>query len=71
MGVSNTITKTDLERIENSLKRVIKATKGKVVERQYVELLDKLADSVHKLKVTVEFDHEKRLQAIEEFLQQF
>jgi hypothetical protein len=70
METPNTITKTDLNRIEASLKKLIKATKGSKLEQEYLDLLNHLSDNVNELRLTVEFDHEKRLSAIEEYLQQ-
>ena len=67
---SNTITRQDLERIEASVKKLLKATKNKKADKEYLELLNQLADSVNQLRLTVEFDHEQRIQAIEDFLQQ-
>jgi hypothetical protein len=70
MDTINSITKQDLERIETSLKKLIRETKRGQVEQQYVDMLHQLAETINKIKITVDFDHEKRIQAIEEFLEQ-
>jgi hypothetical protein len=69
MDVTNTVTKTDIDRIEASLKKLIKATKKNKIQNEYFELLNQLNKSFNGLRLMVEFDHEKRLQAIEDFLQ--
>jgi hypothetical protein len=65
-----TLTKSDLERIETILKKAIKNHSGKKLDQEYIDLLSMLVDTVHQLKVTVEFDHEERLRAIEDFLKE-
>lgn len=64
------ISPTDLTRIEASLKKLLKATKKNQVDQEYLDLLHRLSDSLSELKLIVHFDHEKRLQAIEEYLQE-
>lgn len=66
---TQTITKHDLDRIEASLKQVIEVAKDQKNRADLVEMIKQLSATVHDLKTTVEFDHEKRLAAIEEFLQ--
>ncbi len=66
---TNQITKTDLDRIEASLKRVIEVAKTQKNHSELDEVVKALTDTLSQLKMTVEFDHEKRLAAIEEFLQ--
>lgn len=63
------ITKHDLDRIEASLKQVIKVAETQKTHADIDDMLKTLATSVHELKTKVEFDHEKRLAAIEDFLQ--
>ena len=70
MNTSKSITKTDLTKIETSLKKLIKATKNNRLEQEHLDLLNQLSTSVNELRILVEFDHEKRIQAIEEYLQQ-
>lgn len=70
MDTTNTITKTDLQRIEKNLQKVLDATKKGNLDSEYVDLLNHLVDSINDLKLMVEFDHEKRISAIEEFLSQ-
>lgn len=65
---SDTITKNDLARIEASLKQVIELTKHQS-NAEIDDMVAVLSKTVNDLKTTVEFDHEKRLAAIEEFLQ--
>lgn len=67
---TNTITKSDIDRIEASLKELTKITKNTQADHELVELLKRLTDSLNSLRLTVEFDHEQRLRAIEEFLQE-
>lgn len=69
MNVANTITKQDLVRIEASLDKVLKATskKGQVAP-EYLHLLEKIVDALNELRLVVEFDHEQRLLAIEDYL---
>ena len=64
----DTVTKSDIKRIEASLKKFIKASQSNKVEEQYLHILHQLADVVADLRVRVEFDHEQRLQAIEDYL---
>jgi hypothetical protein len=66
---TNIVTKSDIDRIEESLKKLVEATKGNRGDRDYLEMLSTLIDSFNKLRLTVEFDHEQRLRAIEDFLQ--
>ena len=63
------ITKTDLAKIEASLKKVIEVAKHQKSGSEIDEMLKTLARTINDIKVTVEFDHEKRIAAIEEFLQ--
>jgi uncharacterized FlaG/YvyC family protein len=63
------ITKTDLDKIEASLKQVIEVAKTQKTQADIDDMLKTLSTTVHHLKTKVEFDHEKRLAAIEEFLQ--
>jgi hypothetical protein len=65
---TDTITKNDLARIEASLKQVIELTKHQS-SADIDDMVALLSKTVNDLKTTVEFDHEKRLAAIEEFLQ--
>jgi hypothetical protein len=65
----DTITKTDLAKIEASLKKVIEVAKLQKSSSDVDDMLKKLSRTVNDIKVTVEFDHEKRIAAIEEFLQ--
>lgn len=67
---TNTITKSDIDRIEESLKELTKITKNTQTDHELVELLKRLSDSFNSLRLVVEFDHEQRLRAIEEFLQE-
>lgn len=67
---NSTITKNDIKRIEASLKKVIEATKSNGVEEQYIQVLNRLVDVVADLRVKIEFDHEQRLRAIEQYLQE-
>ena len=70
MDTTKTVTKTDLQRIEKSLQKVLDATKKGNFDSDYLDLLNHLVDSINDLKLMVEFDHEKRISAIEEFLSQ-
>jgi hypothetical protein len=63
------ITKRDLDRIEASLKEVIEVAKTQKSHADMDDILKTLSTTVHHLKTKVEFDHEKRLAAIEDFLQ--
>lgn len=69
MEPTHSITKTDLDRIEASLKKVIEVAKTQKSGAEVDDMLKALSRTLNDLKMTVEFDHEKRLQAIEEFLQ--
>lgn len=66
---SQIITKNDLDRIEASLKQVIEVAKIQKSRADIDDMLKTLSATVHQLKTTVEFDHEKRIAAIEDFLQ--
>lgn len=66
---SNQITKHDLDRIEASLKQVIKITKTQKTHADIDDMLKTLSTTVYQLQTKVDFDHEKRLAAIEDFLQ--
>ena len=63
------VTKHDLDRIEASLKQVIEVAKTQKSRADLDDMLKTLSTTVHHLKTTVEFDHEKRIAAIEDFLQ--
>ena len=70
MNTSQAITKSDLTRIEASIKKLLKATKHNQVDKEYLDLLNQLTDTINELRLRVDFDHEQRISAIEEFLQQ-
>ena len=63
------ITKHDIDRIEASLKQVIEVAKTQKTHADIDDMLKTLSTTVHHLQTKVEFDHEKRLSAIENFLQ--
>jgi hypothetical protein len=65
---TDSITKQDFDRIEASLKQVIEVAKQQKIDAKLGESLDTLSQSIQELKVTVNFDHEQRLKAIEEYL---
>jgi uncharacterized FlaG/YvyC family protein len=67
--ITDRITKTDLDKIEASLKQVIEVAKTQKTQADIDDMLKTLSTTVHHLKTKIEFDHEKRLAAIEEFLQ--
>jgi hypothetical protein len=69
MDTTKSITKSDITRIEASIKKLLKATKANQVDQEYVDMVHQLADTVNQIRLTVEFDHEQRINAIEEFLQ--
>jgi BRCT domain type II-containing protein len=66
---TDSVTKHDLARIEASLKQVIELTKDTQQSAEIKHVVHALSQAVNDVKMTVEFDHEKRLAAIEEFLQ--
>lgn len=66
---TDTLTKHDIARIEESLKQVIEVAKKQKSSEEVRDMLQTISKTVNHLNITVEFDHEKRLQAIEEFLQ--
>ncbi|OGV96318.1 hypothetical protein A2W24_01250 [Microgenomates group bacterium RBG_16_45_19] len=68
MNVANTVTRQDLDRIEASLAKVLRASRKGNVEPAYLDLLEKIVDALNDLRLTVEFEHEERLQAIESYL---
>lgn len=63
------ITKHDLDRIEASIQRVIQVAETQNSSSDVKEILKNISSTLHQLKTKVEFDHEKRLSAIEDFLQ--
>ena len=65
----NKVTKSDLDRIEASINKLLEATKNSQVGKEYVDMLSQLVDMINQLRLTVEFDHEQRLRAIEDYLQ--
>jgi hypothetical protein len=67
--VSN-ITPQDLLKIETTIKKAFADSKLKSVDKSYLDLLSKVVDVLHELRLTVEFDHEERLRAIEDYLQE-
>jgi hypothetical protein len=69
INITDSVTKTDLKRIEESLKRVLEATKNDKLSEDYIDLLHQVVNALNEVRLLVEFDHEKRLQAIEDFLQ--
>jgi uncharacterized FlaG/YvyC family protein len=66
---TDTLTKHDIARIEESLKQVIEVAKNQKSSAEVKDMLQTISETVNHLNMTVEFDHEKRLRAIEEFLQ--
>jgi len=69
MDIVNNITKQDLDRIEASLNKVLKASRKGKFNPEYLNLLEKIVDALNELRIMVEFDHEQRLEAIEDYLQ--
>lgn len=67
---ASVLTQKDLEKIASVLKKAIKSSTTKQMNREYFDLLAMLVDAVHQLKLTVEFDHEERLRALEDFLKE-
>ncbi len=63
------ITKNDLDRIEASIRQVIEVAKTQKTHAEIDDMIKTMARTIGDLKMTVEFDHEKRLAAIEDFLQ--
>jgi len=70
MSSAQSITRDDLNRFEVSIKKAIAISQKKNLEPAYLDLLKKIVDALNELRLTIEFDHEERLQAIEHFLQQ-
>jgi len=63
-----TLTPEDVEEIQDSIRKVIDDNQHKL-EPPVLQLLEKIVDILNNIRLTVEFDHEQRLQAIEEYLQ--
>ena len=64
-----TLTKNDIKRIEQSVEKVLKISReGQRLDPALLDLLNQVVDSLNNLRLTVEFDHEERLRAIEDFL---
>jgi HD-GYP domain-containing protein (c-di-GMP phosphodiesterase class II) len=64
-----TLTKDDIKKIEQSVEKVLKISReGQRLDPALLDLLNQLVDSLNQLRLTVEFDHEERLRAIEDFL---
>jgi hypothetical protein len=63
-----TLTPEDVEEIQASIRKVIDDNQHKL-EPPVLQLLEKIVDILNDIRLTVEFDHEQRLQAIEEYLQ--
>lgn len=68
MDISNSVTRNDIERLEASLQQLLKATKKNKLEPAHLYLLDKIVEALNELRLVVEFDHEERLKALEEYL---
>jgi translation elongation factor EF-1beta len=67
---SSTITRADLDRIEATIKKALQEGQKKNLEQAYIDLLEKIVDGLNELRLTVQFDHEERIRAIEDFLQE-
>jgi hypothetical protein len=67
--VSN-ITPADLLKIETTIKKAFADSKFKGVDKSYLDLLTKVVDVLHELRLKVEFNHEERLRAIEAYLEE-
>ena len=67
MPSTQLITKADLKKIETSIQKVLDDNHDKI-NPAYLELLNKIVDTLNELRLTVEFDHEQRLKAIEDYL---
>lgn len=67
MPTSQYITKADLKKIETSIQKVLDDNHDKI-NPAYLELLNKIVDTLNEIRLTVEFDHEQRLKAIEDYL---
>lgn len=67
MQTTAQITKADLKKIETSIQKVINDNQHKLGP-VYLNLLNQIVDILNDLRLTVEFDHEQRLKAIEDYL---
>ena len=63
------VTKNDLKQLETSIKEVLNSKQPNQMDQRYLDLLEKIVETLNEIRLTVEFEHERRLQAIEEFLQ--
>lgn len=66
---SSSITASDLAKIESVIAKALARNHSSVLDQSYLELLNQIVDTLHQLKLKVEFEHEERLKAIEDFLQ--
>lgn len=62
------LSKADLQKIKTILHQAIKLKGKQTYETESLNLLNLIVETVQQLKVTVDFDHEERLRAIEDYL---
>jgi hypothetical protein len=65
--IKPSLTNQDIEKIQASVVQALDENQHKL-EPQVLHLLENIVDVLNNLRLTVEFDHEQRLKAIEEFL---
>ena len=69
MSSANSISKKDIERIESTLEKMLEITESTTITKDYIEVLKQLAGDIKEIKLQIDFDIERRLRAIEDFLQ--
>lgn len=65
----SSITKGDLIEFEATIKKVVDDAKNSGVQKEYLQLLERIVDALTDIRLIVEFDHEQRIRALEEYIQ--
>ncbi len=67
--INSSITKGDLIEFEATIKKVVDDAKNSGVQKEYLQLLERIVDALTDIRLVVEFDHEQRIRALEEYIQ--
>lgn len=70
MNSNSSQNKSNFKQIDKTLKKLNKSNHNHSFSQEQITLINALHDSINQLRLQVEFDHEQRISAIEDFLQE-
>lgn len=62
------LTQADLIQIKEIFDKAVKVSGKGRLKKEYLDLLNMMVEVMHELRITVEFDHEQRIRALEDYL---